>query len=866
MRKKLKEEVLEFINSLHQAHEEIREALLHKNNASAQNMLCECQEFAVSLGKTIEASEGEGHITVSYIEDYCEALFHAFEEIKNPQINENKVYKMLKKQLIRIENSIRYDISVRKEIVFFPYKAAMWDSLESIYLAAKEDPECDAYCVPIPYFDLNPDHSPGQMHYEGGEYPENIEVTDWQEYLFEERRPDAVFIHNPYDDWNRVTSVHPRYYSANLKKYTDMLVYVPYYITSGGMTEGQSLCSAYLYADYIVVQAPKFIEYFDKSIPRKKFLPFGSPKADKVIRLCQKPSEPPKDWKEKMNGKKVYFYNTSIGGMLGNTKQFLMKMEYVFKCFQGRKDVCLLWRPHPLLESTFDSMRKEYRPIYDKLKGYFIENGLGIYDDTPDIEKTIAWCDAYIGDEGSSVTSLFGIAGKPVFILNNNITSIPDRRALRKEIIRGISWIEGYDDKWVITQGNRLYYSSENNYRYEWYCDLSEYSFGNYYLGAYEIDGKVYVCPINAQEILVIENHRITRKIMLKSHSVRTGAFHGIWIIGKYLFLIPFRYPAIVRYDTVRDKVDYLEGYNEIFIQNVQGEWRIGGSCRWKNFLMLASPIDNRVLAIDSITMKTQIISVGEEDAAGSAVMILEKNLSGYPVSDDETGNDFDLMEEQAEIWLLPYAGYTVKRWKPQTGSVRKYTNMPKELICRDGRQEKICDNRPFGWLTFYRDKVILSPAYGNMFVALDRDTGVAEEWRLPITMKKEQKADGCFTGSNGTFFQVTESGKSTHRFYNAEEAMLYELDVENDSYEEIPIVFPQEELKKHEPGFNKDSEWLVYACRENALNSLSDFLDGKICGNAFDRDKQKMEYRKVIENSDGSCGEKVYQYVVKNM
>ena len=87
MRKKLKEEVLEFINSLHQAHEEIREALLHKNNASAQNMLCECQEFAVSLGKTIEASEGEGHITVSYIEDYCEALFHAFEEIKNPQIN-----------------------------------------------------------------------------------------------------------------------------------------------------------------------------------------------------------------------------------------------------------------------------------------------------------------------------------------------------------------------------------------------------------------------------------------------------------------------------------------------------------------------------------------------------------------------------------------------------------------------------------------------------------------------------------------------------------------------------------------------------------------------------------------------------------
>ena len=49
MRKKLKEEVLEFINSLYQAHEEIREALLCQNYALAQNMLSECQEFAVSL-------------------------------------------------------------------------------------------------------------------------------------------------------------------------------------------------------------------------------------------------------------------------------------------------------------------------------------------------------------------------------------------------------------------------------------------------------------------------------------------------------------------------------------------------------------------------------------------------------------------------------------------------------------------------------------------------------------------------------------------------------------------------------------------------------------------------------------------------
>lgn len=37
---------------------------------------------------------------------------------------------------------------------FFPYKASMWDSLESVYLVAKEDSDCDVYCVPISYYIL----------------------------------------------------------------------------------------------------------------------------------------------------------------------------------------------------------------------------------------------------------------------------------------------------------------------------------------------------------------------------------------------------------------------------------------------------------------------------------------------------------------------------------------------------------------------------------------------------------------------------------------------------------------------------------------------------------------------------------------
>ena len=193
MRKMQKKEILEVINSLQEAHEEIKEALAMENYIHAQEMLAECQTAAVALGEMIEQQEGEGHVCVSCLEEYCELLFQTYENSNSKTVNENKIYKILRRQLIKIENSIKNDIVVKKEIVFFPYKASMWDSLESIYLAAKADPDCSAYCVPIPYYDLNPDRSLGQMHYEGYDYPDDIEITDWQKYDFEQIRPDVIY-------------------------------------------------------------------------------------------------------------------------------------------------------------------------------------------------------------------------------------------------------------------------------------------------------------------------------------------------------------------------------------------------------------------------------------------------------------------------------------------------------------------------------------------------------------------------------------------------------------------------------------------------------------------------------------------------
>lgn len=54
----------------------------------------------------------------------------------------------------------------RRSVVFLPYKASAWDSLESVWRAAEANSDCDAYVIPIPYYYKNSDGSFGEMRYE----------------------------------------------------------------------------------------------------------------------------------------------------------------------------------------------------------------------------------------------------------------------------------------------------------------------------------------------------------------------------------------------------------------------------------------------------------------------------------------------------------------------------------------------------------------------------------------------------------------------------------------------------------------------------------------------------------------------------
>lgn len=231
MRKAQKKQAEDFVELLAQAHGTVKKEVEACGHEKVMELLTQCQEGAIQLGNLIESTEGEGFVTIGMLEDYCEIIYQIYEEIAQGRIVDFvKAGNILDKTLARIRGSIREDIKVRREAVFLPYKASMWDSLESVWKAADEDPQWDAYVIPIPYYDKNPDGSFREMHDERDQYPAYVPITSYETFDFSAHKPDMIFIHNPYDDYNYVTSVHPFFYSKNLKKFTEKLVYIPYFV------------------------------------------------------------------------------------------------------------------------------------------------------------------------------------------------------------------------------------------------------------------------------------------------------------------------------------------------------------------------------------------------------------------------------------------------------------------------------------------------------------------------------------------------------------------------------------------------------------------------------------------------------------
>ena len=417
MRKHQQKQILEILNTIREAQE--------------AKLYMDCQSGALAIASFIEGIEGEGTETVALLAEYCELIYKSsIGEIGD---------KPLRRHFFKIENSVNDELKPNRiEVLFLPYQASMFDSFESIYRTAEADPDCDAYVMPIPYYDLNPDKTLGKMYYSGDGYPEDIPITNWQEYDVEKRHPDIIFTHYPYDDTAVNATIHRDFYSKRIHELCELLVHVPYYVSVfDNVNESDAFLPGILYADRSVVQSeelrqiylghyqkrekePGWRETFGKA--GDKFVVLGSPKLDKAVNARREDYELPPDWRDKITNpdgsyKKVILYNTHMFIWINNAEQYYQKLNDIFDIFSERDDLILWWRPHPNTELNMRQFRPQLMNEYYSLINGFKNESWGVYDDTPDLHRALVWSDAYYGD-WSSLVAMFGVTGKPIVIQN----------------------------------------------------------------------------------------------------------------------------------------------------------------------------------------------------------------------------------------------------------------------------------------------------------------------------------------------------------------------------------------------------------------------------------------------------------------
>lgn len=122
-----------------------------ENGKTQRKLLTQCQESAITIGTILEEKVEEAVKIVPLLEMYCEEVYVLAESAGT---GEKIDLEYADGMLYDVINAIE-ELQEVYQIVFMPYKAAMWDALESIYLAAKDDVGCEALVVPVPYYSFD---------------------------------------------------------------------------------------------------------------------------------------------------------------------------------------------------------------------------------------------------------------------------------------------------------------------------------------------------------------------------------------------------------------------------------------------------------------------------------------------------------------------------------------------------------------------------------------------------------------------------------------------------------------------------------------------------------------------------------------
>lgn len=409
------------------------ELLFQKNSTKMMSdLLTEIQSSFIEVGNFLEKDDSNQSI-VHKIENICEIIWEISQTSTIDEFG-NK-YKSLRNEIDELLFFLDTNPKEKIKIAFFAYKADMWTSMAPIWELARFDDRFEVQVIIIPYFDIGNGKS-AEFIYEINRFPSELKSLNYEKYDLEIEHPEIIFFHNPYDDQNNLTSVYPKFYSPQLKRNSEILVYAPYNTMGTYMPEK----NAHLFyaigiqnSDIVLAQSQIAADIYKKYLSEEvEVLSFGSPKIDYIVDHCKAKKDIPKKWKEKLEGKKVFLLNTHLlyfpiaaknDNSAGNYAVRYHKQ--IIDVFLNNEKCALIWRPHPLLKAMIYDRFPQCIEFVEWFEKQVSKAPNGIVDDTSDYIEAFNCSDAMIST-WSSLINEYMVTGKPILIF---------QKPLKKEIV-----------------------------------------------------------------------------------------------------------------------------------------------------------------------------------------------------------------------------------------------------------------------------------------------------------------------------------------------------------------------------------------------------------------------------------------------
>ena len=424
----------------------IHEILLNKDSGLSYEdiitYLSELQNNIVSFGTLTESIKGEDCNTVKLLEQYLEVIYKVakyvqkFDEGISYEASAESKYaecdEGVKDTFASISEAIDSEIVNRRSVLFLPVKAKHFSSMRMAYEMEAATPDTDVYVMPLPYYYKEYDGSfKDEMHIDTEEFIKaNIPVTDYSRFDLSLLCPEKIYINSAYDEYNMAVSVDTRFYARIVKKYTEKLIYIPYFklmefdrANYPCWYNMQYYCTVpgVVMADKVYVQSENtrkaYIDKLNEWVGDEKYTDIWEQKIDVYNESCEKHSE---DELRDAGSKKTIVWFVSAGSLAEFGDKYIEKAYRNLDVFALSKDkLKVLLNSEPFL----DEMIKNYSDeLYKKWTGFIDEfNRSGIGEVVSQVEEksvdVLLKATAYYGDP-SYICKDFILMKKPVMLQN----------------------------------------------------------------------------------------------------------------------------------------------------------------------------------------------------------------------------------------------------------------------------------------------------------------------------------------------------------------------------------------------------------------------------------------------------------------